>query len=218
MTLGERLSAILDGLPAGWSEARVTLTVQDATQADRAASLIGPLGPGRTGATFLLGVTPAGVGGPSRDAAARVLERLEAEGIDARLTVPDAEAYRLSETAAAAPAPSLAASWDELAGRLPADWSDLYLELELASSGDTDRGALLMGPANPFLFDGPRPRFRFRAARLAGYGASPAMVRRCLARLDEDGIAGRLELRRVRSDTRHVLTQGPVWREGGRAI
>lgn len=218
MTLGERLSAVLDGLPAGWAEAQVVLSVVDADRADRAAALLGPLGPGRSGATFLVRVTPAGLGGPSRDAAARVLERLEAEGIDARLTVPEGDAYRLSETAPPPPAPSLAASWDELAARLPADWSDLYLELELASSGDIDRGALLLGPVNPFLFDGPRPRFRFRAARLAGYGASPSMVRRSLERLDEDGIAGRLELRRVRSDTRHVLTQGPVWREGGRAI
>ncbi len=218
MTLGERLDTILRGLPSGWSEACAVLTVVDAARADRAAALLGPLGPGRAGATFRLRVTPAGVGGPSRDAATRVLERLEAEGIDARLTVPGEDAYRLSEAAPPPPAPSLAGSWDELAARLPADWSDLYLELELASSGDTDRGALLMGPTNPFLFDGPRPRFRFRAARLAGYGASPAMVRRCLARLDEDGIAGHLELRRVRSDTRHVLTQGPVWREGGRAI
>ncbi len=218
MTLAERLSTLLDDLPAGWSEARLILTVVDTRQADRAAALLGPLGPGRAGTTFRLRVTRAGVDGPSRDAAARVLERLDADGIDARLTVPDVEAHRLSETAPPPPAPSLAARWDELAARLPADWSDLYLELELASSGDTDRGALLLGPTNPFLFDGPRPRFRFRAARLAGYGASPAMVRRCLARLDENGIAGRLELRRVRSDTRHVLTQGPVWREGGRAI
>ncbi|MCC6223614.1 MAG: hypothetical protein IT201_09020 [Thermoleophilia bacterium] len=218
MTLGERLSAVLDGLPAGWAEARVVLSVVDAGRADRAAALLGPLGPGRTGTTFRLRVTPAGVGGPSREAALRVLERLESEGIDARLTVPDGDAYLLSESAPPPPAPSLAASWDDLAARLPADWSDLHLELELASSGDIERGALLLGPTNPFLFDGPRPRFRFRSARLAGYGAAPTMVRRSLARLDEEGIRGRLELRRVRCDTRHVLTQGPVWREGGRSV
>jgi hypothetical protein len=44
------------------------------------------------------------------------------------------------------------------------------------------------------------------------------MVRRVLARLDEDGIAGRLRLLRVQSDVHPVHTQGLVWREAGRAM
>ena len=44
------------------------------------------------------------------------------------------------------------------------------------------------------------------------------MVRRCLARLDEARIGGTLQVLRVQSETRHVLTQGPVWRDGGRAV
>jgi hypothetical protein len=39
-----------------------------------------------------------------------------------------------------------------------------------------------------------------------------------LARLDEQGIAGTLRVLRVQSSTAPVLTQGSVWREGGRAI
>ena len=71
---------------------------------------------------------------------------------------------------------------------------------------------------NPFLHDGVPPAFRFRVARMFGYGAAPQMARRVLARLDEAGIAGSLEVLRVHSDTSPVLTQGPVWREGGRAV
>jgi hypothetical protein len=36
--------------------------------------------------------------------------------------------------------------------------------------------------------------------------------------MDEEGIRGGLELLRVLSETRHVATQGPVWRVGGRSV
>ena len=44
------------------------------------------------------------------------------------------------------------------------------------------------------------------------------MARRCLERLDRDGITGRLRVVRVVSDARPVYTQGPVWYLGGRAV
>ena len=95
----------------------------------------------------------------------------------------------------------------------------LYLEVELRSSSEEiERAALLLSPVNPFLDEHGRPGLRFRAARRAGYGAAAPMARRCLARLDEEQIAGTLRVLRVQSETRHVLTQGPVWREAGRAV
>ena len=51
-----------------------------------------------------------------------------------------------------------------------------------------------------------------------GYGASPGMVRRCLERIDEEGIPGRFDLLRALSDTKPVYTQGPVWYVGGKAV
>jgi hypothetical protein len=44
------------------------------------------------------------------------------------------------------------------------------------------------------------------------------MVRRCLARLDEQGIRGTVRILRVLSDTQPVATQGPVWNIGGAAV
>lgn len=218
MDLGERLNAIFDDLPDGWSLARLVLTV-DADDADRAALILGSLSPGRSGNTFRLRVSRSGVGAPSSEATRRVLARLEQEGIDARLSPTETDPV---ETVAAVPdslpgAP-LAEAWDRLAATLPADWSDLYLEIELASSDEIERAALLVSPLNPFLVDATHPALRLRAARRSGYGAPPAMVRRCLTRLDEAGIGGSLRLLRVQAETRHVLTQGPVWRESGRAI
>lgn len=218
MTLGERLQQMLETLPAGWSEARVVLTVADEAQASRAALVLASLAPGRTGGTFRLEIAAPGRGGRSPDAVRRALERLEAEGIDARLSLPDGAAFEIGPPTPQAPVAQLAESWDALLRRLPADWSDLYAEVELASSDEVDRAALLLGPVNPFLHQGARPALRFRSARRFGYGAAPVMARRCLARLDEAHVAGSLRLLRVLSDTAPMLTQGPVWRESGRAI
>jgi hypothetical protein len=44
------------------------------------------------------------------------------------------------------------------------------------------------------------------------------MARRCLARLDENGIPGRPTILRALSETDNVATQGPVWRVGGKAV
>jgi hypothetical protein len=44
------------------------------------------------------------------------------------------------------------------------------------------------------------------------------MARRCLERLDEVGIGARVEILRALSDTKPVLTQGPVWYLEGKAV
>jgi hypothetical protein len=44
------------------------------------------------------------------------------------------------------------------------------------------------------------------------------MVRRCLERLDDEGVRGVVRVLRVLSDTKPVATQGPVWYVGGRAV
>src|SRR5918992_1292802 len=111
--------------------------------------------------------------------------------------------------------PPLEEAWLSAVAALPEDWSDIYAEVELGSSADLDRGALRLAPVNP-----SRPdrglAFKFRVARTFGYGASPEMTRRCLARLDEGGIKGRLLILWALSDTKAVATQGPVWYgEGG---
>ncbi len=100
---------------------------------------------------------------------------------------------------------------------LPADWSDIYAEVELVSSDWLERAALLLAPVNPARFGG-EPVLRFRVARVQGYGASPQMTRRCLERLDQEEIRGELRILRVLSGTEHVATQGPVWYAEGRAV
>jgi hypothetical protein len=125
-----------------------------------------------------------------------------------------------SEAEAAAPpveSKPFVPPWDEELAALPDDWTDLYAEVEFESTDYLERGALLMAPLNPARY-GAKPGFRFRVARRFGYGASTEMTRRCLQRLDEEGIRGAVRVLRALSDTRPVQTQGPVWYVGGRSV
>jgi hypothetical protein len=217
MALAERVDEITRGLPRDWERARLELTVDEEAEADRAAVILAPATPGRSGSTFRLHV---GDGLASPTLVRRVLSRLDEEGIRARLTLVGHEARAAAAERAVAPAPErerLSEAWDGLVRRLPPDWTDLYAEVELDSTDYLDRGALLLAPVNPARYGGVST-FRFRAARRRGYGVAPGMARRALERLDEEGIGGRLRALRVLSDSSSVFTQGPVWRVGGRSV
>jgi len=214
MQLVEQWNAVEQALDPRWSEAHVELAIEGETQRGRALALLAPAGPGSTGKTIRFYVTRSGTGvGP--EAVRRMLRRLHEEGIRGKIQLVS------SDEAAPAPAlarASLAADWDAAIDVLPADWSDLLCELELTSSDHVERAALLIAPVNPVQGDTGRPGFRFRSAHTFGYGASSGMVRRCLARLDEDGIPGEVRIVRALSDTHPVATQGPVWYVGGKAV
>jgi hypothetical protein len=214
MSLAERWNAIEEGLDPRWREARLVLTVDDEGRVERALALLGPAGPGRSGREIRFFVERTG-GGVGPEAVRRMLRRLDAERIRGSIELASVD------QAPAVPVvsqPTLASAWDGLVAVLPADWSDLLCELELTSSDHVEQAALLTAPLNPIQTGGGRPGFRFRAARNFGYGASPGMVRRCLARLDEADIPGEVRVLRALSDTHPVGTQGPVWQVGGKMV
>ena len=223
MALAERCDEILRGLPRGWSLAHLELTLERGANGDRAALILAPATPGRTGRTFQLHVHSGTAGlAPTPELVRRVLQRLDEEEVSGWLKLVHEEAA--PKTAAptrpsvreTAPEP-FASQWDELTGRLPRDWSDLYAHIELDSSDFLDRGALLLAPVNPAHYGGPHA-LRFRCARVRGYGVSAEMARRCLERLDGERITGRVWALRVLSDTHHAATQGPVWYVGGKSV
>lgn len=221
MALADRADEILRGLPRDWERARIDLTLDEVDDADRAALLLAPATPGRSGRTFAIHVSDRAEGaGTTPGLARRALSRIDEAGIRGRLRLAEAE-RRAAEQPHAAPGPveerTLAASWDALLRRLPPDWSDLYGEIELDSSDHLDRGALLLAPINPTRAGGPAS-FRFRAANRKGYGVAPVMARRSFERLDGEGLGGSLRILRVLSDTSSPFSQGPVWREDGRAV
>jgi hypothetical protein len=208
----ERITA---SLPDGWVQAELRLRVRDATKRARTTALLGPLAPGRVGEEIHFHVSRRAGVGP--EAAKRLFARLDDEGIAGTLLLAASPAHPRGLSGPERERPPLAAQWDALTATLPADWSDLLCRVELASSDDLPRAALLAAPLNPSRPE-PDVGFEFRAARTSGYGASPQMVRRCLARLDESEIPGTVEVLRALSDTKHVSTQGPVWYVGGKVL
>lgn len=214
MSLAQNWERIRAGLPDGWSNARLALIVADDARLARASALLGPLMPGRAGRELRFHAARDG-SGPSPGAVGRAFARLDDERVGGELHLiaaseaPTAEAQVAERT--------LAEAWDEELARLPADWSDVYGEVELTSSDHLDPAALAMAPLNPSRF-GVTPGFRFRCAHRFGYGASKGMVRRCLSRLDEQGIPGEVRILHSLSDTKPVGTQGPVWYIGGKVV
>jgi hypothetical protein len=228
--LADQWRAIQQSLPEGWADLRLRLTVADAGDCDRAAALLSPANPGRRGKVVSFRAARRGQG-PSPQLVRRLLARLDAEKINGELEiVGSSEAVA---TAAAEPQQFVPA-WEAELTALPEDWSDLYVRLDLESSDYTERAALLLAPVNPARWKADaraesalpeggassdslsgKPAFRFRCARAFGYGASPEMTRRCLARLDEEGIRGSLRVLWAVSDAKPVQTQGPVWYVGG---
>lgn len=211
MSLVEQWDRVESGLDPRWSDARLSLRIADEGARKRAAALLAPAGPGLAGNEIRFFATRRG-GGVGPEAVRRMLRRVEGEGIDGTLTLVSSDAAPPEPVVSR---PSAAAEWDAALAVLPADWSEALCELELASSADVDRAALLVEPLNALQATG-RPGFRFRAARRRGYGASAGMARRCLERLDEAQIGVEVRILELLSDSRPVYTQGPVWLVGGR--
>ena len=189
----------------------MSLAIRDDEARSRAAALLGPAGPGMASGEIRFTVSTRGTGiGP--EAVRRLLRRIDGVGITGRLELVATQGARPQPEPSAR---SLAAEWEAALAVLPSDWSDLVAELDLDSSADVDRAAVLCAPVNPIQSTG-RPGFRFRCASQRGYGASPGMVGRCLARLDEAGITGRVRITRALSDVHPVGTQGATFVVGRR--
>jgi hypothetical protein len=212
--LGEKWREIERGLPEDWTDARLVLRVSDPEQAERAAAKLTPLMPGRSGSEIRFHTARRGAGA-SPDAVRRGLRGLDRDGIRGELELVSAE--KPEPGVLAVERPRLAEAWDVAVATLAPDWSDVYAEIELTSTDHLERAALLLAPVNPARYGG-KPALRFRVARLFGYGASPGMMRRCLERLDDEGIPGQIRILRVLSDTDPVSTQGPVWYVEGKAV
>jgi hypothetical protein len=210
--LVDRWNRVESGLDPRWTEITLSLAIHDDVARSRAAALLAPAGPGLAGKEIRFDVSTRGTGvGP--EAIRRLLRRVDEEGIPGRLELVASRGMRPEPEALGH---SLAATWVEATAALPSDWSDLVAELELDSSADIDRAAVLCAPLNPMQGTGRSPGFRFRCASSRGYGASAGMVERCLSRLDEAGIGGGVRITSVLSDVHPVGTQGAVFVTGRR--
>jgi hypothetical protein len=206
---------IQDGLPADWTE--IKLAFEPEGSVGEAAAVLAPLGPGRSGGLLLLEVTREASGA---ERLRTVLASLDRQRIWGTLRVVETEVGAVPDRRPAglvAPVQPLVERWDAMLATLPPDWSDLLVELELDSSDYVPRAALLGAPANPTRVK-DELALRFRTSSRSGYGVSAAMARRCLERMDAEGISGRLRPLIEVSDADGADTQGVVWRVAGRSV
>jgi len=220
----EQWRAIERALGDGWEEVDLSFTVEDPGSVAGAAAVLGPLGPGRSGRVLRIHVSSRR-GAP--EMLRNLLRRLDEkrlwgtlELVAASVPAPPDEAAPAGDTVLA-PEPEahqgLVADWDALVSELPPGWSDLLCELELDSTDFVPRAALHGAPLNPTRVPGAIA-LRFRVSNGTGYGASPGMTRRCLERMQAEGMSGRVRVLEVLSDAENVATQGPVWRVAGRSV
>jgi hypothetical protein len=87
------------------------------------------------------------------------------------------------------PTVGLVAQWDATVARLSGDWQEIGVRLRLDDVEHARRAAALLGVLSPGLSG---DELHLRTTR--GGEANPSAVRRLLARLDEEGIRGTLEL------------------------
>jgi hypothetical protein len=213
VALVDQFRELTASLPDDWDVARIWLTAEDDAEAKRAVNLLAPTNPGRHGRVIRFQTARRGAG-LSSERVAGLLRRLDQERIHGTLELAEVLDER---TDAANPHVSLAAAWDAAVAALPSDWSHAVGEVSLTSTDYIEPGAVRLSPLNP-LRHSSRPVFRFRVARIAGYGASPEMAHRCMERLDEAGIRGSTRVVNAVSDVFLARTQGPVWYEHGRVV
>jgi hypothetical protein len=203
-------------LPEYWEEARLAFVPDDEGALARAAAVLAPLSPGQSGSKLRIQVrNGGGVGGP--ESLRNLLRRLDRKRIWGTLALVDTFAEAPERPLAVEAHASLAEAWDDALASLPPDWSDLLCELEMESSDYLPQAALLGAPLNPTR-NPDALALRFRVAATKGYGAPPGLVRRCLERMDADGIRGDISVLQGLSETENVGTQGPVWRIAGRSV
>ncbi|HYZ19120.1 MAG TPA: hypothetical protein VE615_06225 [Gaiellaceae bacterium] len=101
----------------------------------------------------------------------------------------------------------LVEQWREILGELPSGWGRAQLRLTLEDAGDGARAAAVLAPVTPARRG---TVLNFYAARRES-GALPELVMRLLARLDREGIRGRLELLRTdEGEVEAALVEQPV--------
>jgi hypothetical protein len=193
-------------LPGEWSTIEVSLQMEQASETETAARLLGPAQPYRTAPNELRFYVARDGSAPSPDGIQRLLLRIDKLRCHGKLSI-------VSTAQRAQPAERveepLVVSWARAAATLPADWSNLLAELEVESTDYIEPGSLYCAPLN-LRRDGHSNRLRFLAARTHGYGASPAMVTRCFERCDAAGITGRVRILDAVSAVDPASTQGPL--------
>jgi hypothetical protein len=100
---------------------------------------------------------------------------------------------------------ALADDFQELLDSLPADWTDLELDLRISNESRYVDAAVLLSQVNAQPYSKADWHWRLLVAHSFGHAAAAETVNGALAKLDAEGIAGEMRLREVREGRAEVV-------------
>jgi hypothetical protein len=100
---------------------------------------------------------------------------------------------------------ALADSFQEVLDSLPADWTDLELDLRIADEERYIEAAVMLSTVNAQPYSKADWHWRLLVAHSFGHAAAAETVAGVLAKLDADGIEGEMRLREVREGRSEVV-------------
>jgi hypothetical protein len=100
---------------------------------------------------------------------------------------------------------ALVDDFQELLEALPADWTDLELDLRIADESRYVDAAVILSAINAQPYSKADWHWRLLVAHSFGHAAAAQTVAGILAKLDAEGIAGELALREVREGRAEVV-------------
>jgi hypothetical protein len=100
---------------------------------------------------------------------------------------------------------ALAEDFQELLEALPADWTDLELDLRIEDESRYVDGAVILSQVNAQPYSKADWHWRLLVAHSFGHAAAAETVKGALAKLDAEGIKGEMTLREVREGRAEVV-------------
>jgi hypothetical protein len=100
---------------------------------------------------------------------------------------------------------ALADDFQELLDSLPADWTDLELDLRIDDESRYVDAAVLLSVVNAQPYSKAEWHWRLLIAHSFGHAAAAETVTGVLAKLDAEGITGEMNLREVREGRAEVV-------------
>jgi hypothetical protein len=100
---------------------------------------------------------------------------------------------------------ALADEFQELLNSLPADWTDLELDLRIGDESRYVDAAVILSIVNAQPYSKADWHWRLLVAHSFGHAAAAETVNGVLAKLDAEGIGGEMALREVREGRAEVV-------------
>ncbi|MCO5316427.1 MAG: hypothetical protein M9938_09750 [Solirubrobacterales bacterium] len=100
---------------------------------------------------------------------------------------------------------SLAPEFQEVLDSLPSDWTDLEFDLRIEDESRYIDAAVILSQINAQPYSRADWHWRVSVARGFGKAAAPQTVKGVLARLDEQGFVGSLQVRQLREGRSEVV-------------